>query len=273
MIVGLIGAGNMAGALAEGWSLTEAGPDGLLISDIDSDRARALAERVGAKHAESSRELAESADVIVIAVKPGALLAVAEEVRVTVSERNLPVTSVLGATSTATIEEAFGPGTPVLRFMPNVAAEVRAGTFCYAAGKSLDPSTERSLLDLFGLLGELVPVEEQLMDAATAISGCGPAFFALVIEALVDGAVEQGLPADTATELALSTMGGSAELLRKRGGDTASVKRQVTSPGGTTAAGLSALERHGARTAFASAVEAVVRKAESFHVAAGGGSQ
>ena len=77
--------------------------------------------------------------------------------------------------------------------MPNVAAEVRAGTFCYAPGTALDARTERSLLDLFGLLGELVPVEERLMDAATAISGCGPAFFALVVEALTDAGVEQGL--------------------------------------------------------------------------------
>jgi pyrroline-5-carboxylate reductase len=261
VIVGLIGAGNMAGALAEGWSLAEAGPDSLIISDLDPDRARALADRVGAKKAESNRVVAESADVVVLAMKPDGLAPVAEDVRVTVAERALPVVSILGATSTGAVEAAFGPGTPVLRFMPNVAAEVRAGTFCYAAGTALDARTQRSLLDLFGLLGELVPIPERLMDAATAISGCGPAFLALVVEALVDAGVREGLQAQEATELALTTMAGTAELLRKWEGDTVTIKRKVTSPGGSTAAGLAALEEHGVRAAFAAAVGAVVRRA------------
>jgi pyrroline-5-carboxylate reductase len=261
VIVGLIGAGNMAEALAQGWSAAEAGPDTLLVSDLDPERARALAEKVGGKTADSNRELAESADVVVLAMKPDALEAVAEDVRVTVAERELPVVSILGATSIAAVEAAFGPGTQVLRFMPNVAAEVRAGTFCYAPGASLEPGTERSLLDLFGLLGELVPLPERLMDAATAISGCGPAFLALVIEALVDAGVREGLQAQQATELALNTMAGTAELLRRWEGDTVTLKRKVASPGGTTAAGLAALERHALRAAFADAVEAVVQKA------------
>jgi pyrroline-5-carboxylate reductase len=263
----------MAGALAEGWSAADAGPDTLIFSDVDIDRARLLADRVGGKHAASNRELAESSDVVVLAVKPGALAPVAQEIRVTVAERNLPLASILGATSIAVVEAAFGPNTPILRFMPNVAAEVRLGTFCYAAAPSLDAATERSLLDLFGLLGELVPVEESLFDAATAISGCGPAFLSLVVEALVDAGVTEGLTAAQATELAVSTMAGTAELLRKRGGDTISIKRQVASPGGTTAAGLAALEERGARAAFAAAVGAVVERARSFHAAVGAGEE
>ncbi len=261
MVVGLIGAGNMATALAEGWTAADAGPDGLVVSDLDAERARSLAERVGARRAGSNRELAETADVVVLATKPSALSSVAEEVRVTVAERGLPVASILGATSIASLERALGPGTQVLRLMPNVAAEVRAGTFCYAAGTSLDAATERSLLDLFGLLGELVAVDEPLMDAATALSGCGPAFMALVVESLVDAGVRQGLAAPQATELALSTMAGTAELLRRRGGDTVTLKRQVASPGGTTAAGLAALEKDGLRAAFDAAVVAVVERA------------
>lgn len=268
MIVGLIGAGNMAEALAQGWSAAESGPDTLLISDLDPERARALAEKIGAKEAHSNQEVAESADVVVLAMKPDALDAVAEDVRVTVAERELPVVSILGATTIAAIETAFGPGTVVLRFMPNVAAEVRAGTFCYAPGSALDANTERSLLDLFGLLGELVQVPERLMDAATAISGCGPAFLALVVEALVDAGVREGLSAQQATELALDTMAGTAELLRKWEGDTVTLKRKVASPGGTTAAGLAALERHALRAAFADAVEAVVRRAQEAQSAA-----
>jgi pyrroline-5-carboxylate reductase len=262
VIVGLIGAGNMSRALARGWAAAESGPDDLLVSDVDVPRSRSLAEEVGGKQL-SSRELAEGADLLVLCVKPGALDAVAQDVRVTVSDRALPVASILGATTTRRVEEAFGPGTPVLRFMPNVAAEVRMGTFCYAPGASVDERLERDVLDLFGLLGEIVPVDERLMDAATAISGCGPAFLALVVEALVDAGVKEGLTAPQATDLAIATMAGTAELLRARGGDTGAVKRTVTSPGGVTAVGLAALEEHGLRAALAAAVDAVVEKAEA----------
>jgi pyrroline-5-carboxylate reductase len=263
VIVGLVGAGNMATALARGWSSSQAGPDTLVFADADQDRAKLLAEQVDGKKADSNGALADTAHVIVLAMKPAALDQVAEEIRATVADRRLPVVSILGATSIARIEEAFGPGTAVLRFMPNVAAEVQRGTFCYAPGVALDSRTERDLLDLFGLLGELVPVEERLMDAATAISGCGPAFFALVVEALVDAGVREGLTAQQAAQLAVTTMGGSAELMRHRGGDAVSTRRQVTSPGGVTAAGVAALEEHGIRAAFAAAVEAVVAKASA----------
>jgi pyrroline-5-carboxylate reductase len=263
VIVGLIGVGNMGLALARGWSSAEAGPDDFLLSDLDTARAKAAAEEIGAK-ATSSRELAESADLVVLSMKPAGLTAVAEEIRVTVSERGVPIVSVLGATSLAQIEQVFGAGTTILRFMPNVAAEVRLGTFCYAGGSALDPTLERDLLDLFGLLGEVVPVDERLFDAATAISGCGPAFFALVVEAMVDAGVKEGLSAAQAGELALSTMTGTAELLRRHSGDTVSLKRAVASPGGVTAAGLAALEEYGLRAALAAAVEAVVARAAEF---------
>jgi pyrroline-5-carboxylate reductase len=251
----------MASALADGWALADSGPDTLMFSDVDADRARALADRAGGQRAGSNRELAENADVVVLAVKPDALDQVSQDIRVTVGERRLPVASILAATSIAALERSLGPGTPILRLMPNVAAGVRAGTFCYASSASLDEQTGRSLLDLFGLLGDLVPVPEPLFDAATALSGCGPAFFALVVEALTDAGVREGLSNEQAAELAISAMGGTAELLRRGGGDAVLLRRKVTSPGGTTAAGLAALEDHGLRTAMAAAVEAVVIRA------------
>jgi pyrroline-5-carboxylate reductase len=259
MVVGLVGAGNMAAALALGWSSAETGPDRIVLSDLDSERAGALADRSGASTAGSNREVAEQADVLVLATKPAALGAVAEQTRVTVQEQDIPVVSILGAVPTTAIEQAYGEGTAVLRFMPNVAAEVRAGTFCYAPGASIDDATLRSLLDLFGLLGEVIPVEERLMDAATAISGCGPAFFALVVESLTDAGVRQGLDARQAAKLARTTMAGTAELLRRR--DAVSLRRAVTSPGGVTAAGVARLEEYKLRAAFGAAVESVVEKA------------
>jgi pyrroline-5-carboxylate reductase len=263
VIVGLIGAGNMASALARGWAKAAAGPDEIVFSDADTERARLLAEEVGGRALDSNRTVAETADTLVLAMKPNALAPVSEDIRVPVAERHVPVVSILGATPIAALEEALGAGTAVLRFMPNVAAEVRQGTFCYSLSSALDARTARDLLDLFGLLGELVPVEERLMDAATAISGCGPAFMALVTEALTDAGVEHGLTAPQAARLAVSTMGGSAALLAARRDDAPSVRRQVTSPGGVTAAGLAALERAGVRPAFADAVEAVVARAKA----------
>ena len=270
----MIGAGNMASALARGWSAAAAGPDEMVFSDADDERSKHLADEVGGRAVASNRDLAEAADTIVLAMKPNALVPVAEDVRVPVAERHVPVVSILGATSISTLEQSLGPGTAVLRFMPNVAAEVRQGTFCYAQGTALDARTARDLLDLFGLLGELVPVEERLMDVATAISGCGPAFMALVAEALTDAGVEHGLTAAQAARLAVSTMGGSAALLAARRDDAPSVRRQVTSPGGVTAAGLAALERTGVRAAFADAVDAVVTRAEAAQAPpAGSGSR
>jgi pyrroline-5-carboxylate reductase len=155
--------------------------------------------------------------------------------------------------------------------MPNMAAEARAGTFCYAGGSEIGSGLEQDVLDLFGLLGEVVRVDERLIDAATAISGCGPAFLALVVEALVDAGVREGLSASQASELAIGTMVGTAELLRRRGGDTVSVKRAVASPGGVTAAGLAALEERGLRAAFGAAVEAAVQRARALQPAEPGG--
>src|SRR4051794_33684319 len=121
----------MAGALARGWAAAAAGPDETLFSDVDDERARQLADEVGGRAVSSNRELAEAADVLVLAMKPAALPPVAEDVRVPVAEERMPVVSILGATSIAAIEQALGRGTPILRFMPNVAAEVRQGTFCH----------------------------------------------------------------------------------------------------------------------------------------------
>jgi pyrroline-5-carboxylate reductase len=268
VIVGLIGAGNMGRALARGWAAAESGPDELMFGDVDAARAKEAADEVGGKAA-SNGEVADSADIVVLAMKPGSLTAVAEDVRVTVSDRQLPVVSILGATTIGQVTQAFGPGTPVVRFMPNVAAEVRQGTFCYARGENVDDRLERDVLDLFGLLGEIIPVEERLMEAATAISGCGPGFLALIVEAFVDAGVRQGLTAGQAAELVIQNMAGTAELLRRRG-DAQAVRRAVTSPGGVTAAGIAALEERGLRAAVGAAVEAVVTKAHEAQAASGG---
>jgi pyrroline-5-carboxylate reductase len=245
--VGLIGAGNMATALATGWR------EPVLVADVDHARAQALAEAAGGEARDSNAYVADEADAVVLCHKPGQLNEVAGEIR----DRAKVVISILGGTKLAAIEAAY-PGLPVYRFMPNIPAEVGRGVFCYAPGTLAASGPEREVLELFGRIGTVVPLAEPLIEPATAIMGCGPAFFALVVEALVDAGVRNGLVAQDAALMAVETMAGSAEVLRRRQLDTAGLRRRVTSPGGSTARGLAALEAGGVRAAFSDAVDAVV---------------
>jgi pyrroline-5-carboxylate reductase len=246
MRIGLIGAGNMASALARGWG------DPVLVADVDEARAEALAEELGGEAPGSNAYVADSADAVVLCHKPAQLGIVAGEIR----NRAKAIISILGGTAIADIEAAY-PGLPVYRFMPNIPAELGQGVFCYAPGTRAAAGPEREVLELFGRIGTVVPVPEHLIDAATGIMGCGPAFFALAVEALVDAGVRHGIQPGDAAVMAVETMAGTASTLRASGLDTAGLRRRVTSPGGSTARGLAALERGGLRAAFSDAVDAV----------------
>jgi pyrroline-5-carboxylate reductase len=247
MQVGLIGAGNMARALARGWG------DAVLCSDSGSGRARLLAHELGGEAPDSNAEVAERADLVVLCHKPAQLAAVAAEI----GGRAKAIASVLGGTPIAALSETY-PDTPVFRLMPNTPVEVRRGLVCYAAAPDVDPGLEAQVVALFERLGQVVRVAEHLIDPASAVMGVGPAYHALITEAQVDAAVRYGLPAALAAELVTETMAGTAELLAARGYDTLEVRREVTSPGGSTARGLQALEAGGVRAAFQDAIDAVV---------------
>jgi pyrroline-5-carboxylate reductase len=249
MKIGLIGAGNMATALARGWG------EPVVVSDIDHGRAQALAAELGGEAPGANAYVADHADVVVLAHKPAQLNEVAEEIR----GRAKAIVSILGGTPVADVEAAH-PGVPVYRFMPNIPAEVGQGVFCYVPGSRAHEGPEEDVLELFGRIGLVVKLPEPLMDAATAVMGCAPAFFALVVEALVDAGVRHGLTPDDAGRLAVETMSGTAAVLREHDDDTAGLRRRVTSPGGSTARGLAALEAGGVRAAFSDAVDAVVQR-------------
>jgi pyrroline-5-carboxylate reductase len=242
-MIGLIGAGNMARALARGWG------EPVLATDGGSGRAAALVAELGGETPGSNAELAERADLVVLACKPYQLEEVARE-----ASAARRVMSVLGGTDAARLRSAF-PDAEVYVTMPNTPVEVRRGIIIVAQETPL-PGDVRELLDR---LGSVVVLPERLMGTATATTGVAPAYVALVAEAMVDAAVKHGLKADLATELVIGVLAGSAELLRARGGDTLAMRREVTSPGGTTARGLAALEHAGLRTAFLDAMEAVKR--------------
>jgi pyrroline-5-carboxylate reductase len=238
MIVGFIGSGNMAAAMARGW----AGElDSMLFSDSGSGRAAALAAELGGE-ALANEEVAARADFLVLAVKPGKLEQVAPQLG---AARR--VVSILAAVPLERLRQAL-PGAEVLRVMPNVGVEVRQGVICVAgdAGPEVRAKLEQ--------LGHVVDLPDDQFDEATAIMGCAPAYLALAVEALADAGAAAGLDPDLARELVVETTAGTAELLRKR--HPADVRKAVTSPGGSTEAGLEALDREGARAAFEAAVEA-----------------
>jgi len=248
MQVGFIGAGNMARALARGWG------DPVLCTDSGSGRARALADELGGEALGSNQELAERADVVVLAHKPAQLAEVAWEAAGSAKA----VVSLLARTPQADVRSAY-PGVPVFRVEPNTAVEVGRGVLAFAQSDvPVDGDLDQRVKELFARVGTVVEVPERLMSVAGGLSGVGPAYWALLVEAQVDAAVKRGMPAAMATQLILGTMAGSAELIGARAGDTLQVRREVASPGGTTARGLAALERGGVRTAFVSAMDDVV---------------
>lgn len=242
MIVGFIGSGSMAAAIARGW----AGEfEAMLYSDSGSGRAAALAGETGGETA-SNAEIAARADLVVVAVKPAALDAVAPDLGAA-----RQVVSVLAAVPVARLRDAF-PAAEVLRVMPNVGVEVRKGVLCVAGEAS---SEVRGKLDV---LGHVVEIADADFDAATAVMGCAPAYLALAVEAIADAGAADGLDPDLARELTVETAVGTAELLRAH--SPAAVRKAVASPGGSTEAGLEALDREGAREAFAAAVRASLER-------------
>ena len=243
MIVGFCGSGNMAAAMARGLS---GQVDGMLFTDGGSGRAAELAGELGGEALTSNGELAERADVVVLAVKPAKLEGAAAELGGAKA-----VVSLLGATSLEMLREAF-PGTGVVRVMPNVGVEVRKGVLCVAG--DLDAGVRKLLEGL----GRVVELPDSQFDAATAVMGCSPAYLALAVEAIADAGAVDGLEAGLARELVVETAVGTAELLRAH--DPAELRKAVASPGGSTEAGLEALDREGAREAFEAAVRASLER-------------
>jgi pyrroline-5-carboxylate reductase len=252
MKLGFAGAGNMAGAMARGWAAGPGGPDTMLFCDIDAERAEALAEQAGGETRGSLRELAADCDVVLLAVKPAALGAVAEELE----GRAPALLSVLAVTPIARIAEVF-PGVPILRVMPNQPVEVRRGVLCHAPAVDMADGLENELLALLGVLGDVVEMDEGQIDAAMAIMSSSPAYIALVAEALARGGEREGLDPALAGELVAGALGGTAELLRKR--DPATIRDAVAPPGGATEAGLTKLEGV-VEDAFVSAVNASLER-------------
>jgi pyrroline-5-carboxylate reductase len=248
--IGLIGSGAMARGLALGWRQP------VLCADVDFPRAQALAAEVGGEAVASNVELAQRTDLVVLCHKPAQLESVALEV----APHAKAVVSILAATPLRDVKAAY-PGRPVYRALPSTPVEVRQGAVILAADDEShgQPILDARVHDVFAELGTLVVLDDALIDVAMGLMSNAPAYYALVVEAQVDAGVRRGIPPRQAAELVVQTMAGTAELIRRRDYDTLAVRRGVTSPGGSTARGLDALERGGVRAAFSDAMDAILR--------------
>jgi pyrroline-5-carboxylate reductase len=248
MKLGLIGAGNMASALARGIG------EPVLVHDVDEQRARALAEALGGEAVGSNAELAQRADAIVLCHKPKQLADVAEEV----GEGAKVVVSILAATPTDRLAEAY-PGASIYRFIPNMPTEVKRGVVCYVPGPGAAEGPEDEILELIGRTGAVIRLDDEpLIEPAMALMSCGPAFMALVAETFAEAGVAHGLDPDDAMRMVVETMGGTADYLAQHGYDGPALRARVATPGGTTERGLITLEERGLREVTRAAVDAVV---------------
>jgi pyrroline-5-carboxylate reductase len=258
---GFLGAGKMATALARGWiDARLAAPGGILASDPVPGAREAFAGVTGARVIADNRAVVADSDLLVLAVKPQSMAALLAEIRPALTDRQLIVSIAAGVTLKA-LAEGLGLDRRLVRVMPNTPCLVGASAAGYAVGPNATPD-DLALVDrLMNAVGRAFRLPEHLLDAVTGLSGSGPAFVYVMIEALSDGGVRVGLPRDVATALAAQTVFGAAKMVLETGSHPGVLKDQVTSPGGTTIAGLHALERGGLRAALIDAVEAATRRA------------
>ena len=254
--IGFIGAGQMARALARGFIGAKLVPaEQILAYDpVEAAAAGFVAQQAGVRLAGSNLNVAQQADVIVLAVKPQSMPGVYQELAKNIGRDKLVVSIAAGITLAKLCD---GLKTErVVRVMPNTPALVGQGASAYALGPGATAADGQLVAQLLEAVGTAFQVEEKLLDAVTGLSGSGPAFIYLVIEALSDGGVQMGLPREIATALASQTVSGAARMVLETGEHPAVLKDKVASPGGTTIAGLAALENGGLRAALIAAVRA-----------------
>ena len=252
MKLGFVGAGNMATGLARGLAAAKGepgAPDAMLFTDAAAGKAEALAAEVGGEAVEGARALAEASDMVVLAVKPAVLDDVAGEL----VDAGTPVISILAGTPLGKLAAALA-GVDLVRVMPNLGAQLRQAVLCVSYPEGLDEAAKARAHELLALLGDVIEIEEELIDAATAIMGCSPGYLALLAEILVEEGVKLGLTEDQTSRMVARSMAATGGLLELH--EPGALKRAVASPGGMTEAGLHALEEHDLAGTVRAAVDA-----------------
>jgi pyrroline-5-carboxylate reductase len=259
--VAFLGGGNMAEALVKGIIAAGMEPGQIAVSDISEARRNYLADAHGVNVCTENTDAIVGANLIILAVKPQVIDEVLMQIRDEVAEGQVVVSIAAGVT-VARIQSHLYADSKVVRTMPNTPALVGEGASAITPGPGVTPGELTQVSSILSAVGQVVIVAEEQMDAVTALSGSGPAYVFTIIEALADGGVKMGLPRATAITLAAQTVLGAARMVATTGTHPAKLKDMVTSPGGTTAAGLHVLEKHAVRGALVSAVEAATKRAQ-----------
>ena len=253
---GRIGEALIAGLLSSGWRE----PAELSASSRRDERVAELVERYGVQATTSNVEAASRASLVVLAVKPQDIEALLDEIGTAIAPEQTVLT-IAAATPTATVERYLAEGVPVVRAMPTTPSTVHEGIAGLCAGAHAGEVHVTLASDALAHLGRVVRVPESAMDAVTAVSGSGPAYFALLAEAMIEAGLLLGLSREISTQLVVQTMLGTAKQLRDEGLHPVELREMVTSPGGTTIAAIRELESAGVRAAFLNAIQAAMTRA------------
>jgi pyrroline-5-carboxylate reductase len=260
--IGVIGAGKIGAAIARGIvGANLARKDRVMASDVSETLRQAIAGDLGIKVTADNRKLCDFADILILAVKPQIVDSVAREIAMKLGRKKLLI-SVAAGVPLSRIEANLEEGARVVRVMPNIPCVVGAGASGYAGGGHATADDLEKVGLILNSFGIGLPVEEKYLDAVTGLSGSGPAYVLLFIEALADGGVQVGLSRDVAVKLALQTVYGAARMALESPKHLAALKDEVTSPGGTTIAGLYALEQKGFRGTVMDAIVNATKRSQ-----------
>jgi pyrroline-5-carboxylate reductase len=260
--LGVIGGGVMAEAIISRLIKDNIyTPSQIIISKPSANRHQFWQEKYSVIATEKNQEVLDNADIVILAIKPQIFTSVVSNLTLNPDRKTPLILSILAGVSLDKLAQGF-PQFPIVRVMPNAPALVAEGMTAVSPNNLVSDHQLTLTLSIFTAIGSVIEVPEYLMDAVTGLSGSGPAFVALMIEALADGGVASGLPRGIALQLATQTVLGTAELVKQQNLHPALLKDQVTSPGGTTIAGVAELEKNGFRTAVISAVTAAYKRSQ-----------
>ena len=261
--IGFIGGGKMGEALING--ILRAGlssSDKIMVSDVDKKRLQILEKEAGIKTTQDNKKITSNSDILILAVKPNMMGSVLDELNSEITSKHL-IISIAAGIPLSFIESSLNKGCRAIRVMPNTPCLVGETAAGYALGKKATRNDGKLVGQLIDAVGKSFLLDEKYLDAVTGLSGSGPAFIYVVIEALADGGIKMGLPRDVAITLAAQTAFGAAKMVLESGTHIGQLRDSVTSPGGTTIEGLHALEKGGIRNALIDAVETATKKSKS----------
>ena len=260
--IAILGAGNMGSALMKGIINAKLTPPKKIIAcDVSAEKLQTLASEWKVRSTLNIREAVKESEILLLCVKPQTLSKVLEAMKESIRPNHL-VISIVAGMRIAFIQQMLGTNLGIVRTMPNIAATVDEGAAAVAFGKYVTAEQQKIAKSIFEAVGEVVVVTEDQLDAVTGLSGSGPAYIYMVIEALIDGGVKMGLSRDISTKLAIQTVLGSATLAKSSGLHPAILRDQVTTPGGTTINAIHELESHGLRSMLIDAVATATRRSE-----------